>query len=200
MGTRVNYIIMGTDGIVGAVLFSNSHHELDPQDVFERIIMESQGPTSALRALLAATYPTSMGGHRAGDNIFIIDLHPHDRELVVQATFSDTLSMPPRIVTMTAEEYDVQVMNKAPRVVVTVSNGVADIEIAGGPVSLIHADLDREGEVLSADDVDAIMAPEFHADGTCDPSRLDEILEQNRNQLMRYVEAGSEDAPDNPHP
>jgi len=49
---------------------------------------------------------------------------------------------------------------KIPSVLFTVSGGVGEIMAVDGTVKVFHVDLDREGEVLTDEQIDAILSPE----------------------------------------
>lgn len=87
MGQRVN-IIIGDRGAVGAVLFSNSSHDLVCAEKILRDAVQASNtcPSDLVRYLLGITYPTSCGNHRAGDHVFSIDLSPGDHEKVFRVS------------------------------------------------------------------------------------------------------------------
>lgn len=87
MGTRINYEIMAAGQTPAVVLFSTSHHDTeDPAMCFLAEVHDKfLFPTDLVRELLSRQYQTPSGAHRAGDSMFVVDLYPYDREIVLKA-------------------------------------------------------------------------------------------------------------------
>lgn len=91
MGTRINYLVTGggNDGLVCAVLYSNSH-TLDAIEVFEGLAATSAGPNDLIDGLRGVTYGEDDGLKRVGQRVFSFDSLPYDHESVVRVAWENS--------------------------------------------------------------------------------------------------------------
>lgn len=74
--------------------------------------------------------------------------------------------------------------NKIPTVVITIEDGHAEIRGASAPVCVVHADMDRDGETLTGDEIDAILVGNVYEGG---PIEMETAIAEAREGLERYL-------------
>jgi len=73
---------------------------------------------------------------------------------------------------------------KVPTVVLTIEDGRAEIRATSGPVQVVHADMDREGETLTGDEIESILAGSLY-NGS--PQQVNKAVDEAREGLERYL-------------
>ena len=82
------------------------------------------------------------------------------------------------------EEAKLAPATAAPRLVVTVSGGVASVVTSDGPVDVAVIDMDREGSFLTQEDIDAITSFD-RVDGNSEG--VNKVLDDAREDLAEYL-------------
>lgn len=75
-----------------------------------------------------------------------------------------------------------------PTIVLTIEDGRAEVRGASAPVRVIHADMDRDGETLTGDEIDAIIAGSVYEGG---PIEVETAIAEAREGLERYLPDGA---------
>lgn len=71
-----------------------------------------------------------------------------------------------------------------PTLVCVTSRGITEfVRVFGGPVNVVHVDLDRDDQSLSAEEIEMILLPDHLEPKDCEDKSLDALLDEYRTLL-----------------
>lgn len=89
MGTRINYEIIGDDGLAICILFSDGIYppDIDAERIFLNAVKITTSPTDLIEMLLRIRYLALTSQQSADARMFLIDTSPGDRERVIRVHY-----------------------------------------------------------------------------------------------------------------